>query len=101
MSRRSRSATRFASSSPRRSPSCGRRARASPSPMALPPPREDGTALVTGASSGIGAAIAGVLGARGYGVTLVARREERLLELASELAAAHGIRAGVITADLA
>jgi uncharacterized protein len=69
--------------------------------MALPPPREEATALVTGASSGIGAEIARELARRGHGVTLVARREERLLELSSELAAAHGIRAGVITADLA
>jgi uncharacterized protein len=68
--------------------------------MALPPPREEATALVTGASSGIGAEIARQLASRGHGVTLVARREERLLELSSELARDHGVRAGVITADL-
>ena len=69
--------------------------------MAVPPPREEATALVTGASSGIGAEIARELARRGHGVTLVARREERLLELSSVLARDHGVRAGVITADLA
>ena len=53
--------------------------------MALPPPAPGSTCLITGASSGIGAELARGLAARGLGVTLVARREERLAELAEEL----------------
>jgi short-subunit dehydrogenase len=69
--------------------------------MSLPSPRPTATAVITGASSGIGAALARGLAARGHGVTLVARREAALRDLADELAAAHGVRADIITADLA
>ncbi len=53
--------------------------------MPLPPPAADSTCLITGASSGIGAELARALARRGHGVTLVARRRERLRELADEL----------------
>jgi short-subunit dehydrogenase len=60
-----------------------------------------GTALITGASSGIGAELAKLCAAEGYDVILVARRGGRLEELAASLARAHGIRARALPADLA
>jgi short-subunit dehydrogenase len=68
--------------------------------MALPPPQPGSTALITGASSGIGEEFARQLAARGHGVFLVARREDKLRALADDLARLHGIRAEVASADL-
>jgi uncharacterized protein len=62
--------------------------------------RRRDTVLITGASSGIGLELARLFAGDGSDLVLVARGEDRLRELADALAAAHGIRAQVLAADL-
>ena len=57
-------------------------------------------ALVTGASSGIGTAIAHEYAKRGVDVVLAARREDRLQEIADEISAEHDVGTEVLVADL-
>ena len=60
----------------------------------------DKTALVTGASAGIGRAIAAALAAEGVQVAIAARRAEKLEELAREITAAGGKRPAILACDL-
>ncbi|MBA4048441.1 MAG: short-chain dehydrogenase [Sphingomonas sp.] len=59
------------------------------------------TALITGASAGLGAHFAQALAAQGHDLILTARREDRLHALAERLRAAHGVAVHVHAADLA
>ena len=67
-------------------------------PKLTKPPR---SALITGASAGLGAAFAQALAARGFDLVLTARRGERLQALAQEIEQSHGVRCQCIVADLA
>jgi uncharacterized protein len=69
--------------------------------MSLPTPSADTNVFITGASSGIGTELARGLARRGYPLVLVARRRERLIELADELQKDHGVRVDVLSLDLA
>jgi uncharacterized protein len=73
---------------------------AEPGAAALDNDAQPTTALVTGASSGIGVAIAGELARRGHALTLVARRADRLRDLAAEIGGKHGVRVEWISLDL-
>jgi len=57
-------------------------------------------AVITGASSGLGASFARKLAARGYDLLLIARREDRLQSIAYEISQQYHVRAEVLAADL-
>lgn len=59
------------------------------------------TALITGASAGIGEAFARIFASEGFDVILTARREENLIKLANEIESRYGVSAYVIAEDLA
>jgi short-subunit dehydrogenase len=73
---------------------------ASSTPIAMRISARRPVALVTGATSGIGASFAHVLGKEGFDLILVARREEALRQRASELAGRYGVNTSVIVQDL-
>jgi short-subunit dehydrogenase len=69
--------------------------------MSIPQPRTGGAALVTGASSGIGMAIARDLALDGHNLVLLARRRDRLESLATQLREQNCVRVDVVACDLA
>ncbi len=67
----------------------------------MPAQKPRDTALITGASAGIGEQLAELCAAHQFDVVLVARGEEKLRRLATELSSKHGIRAVVLPTNLA
>ncbi|CAJ1500011.1 mycolate reductase [[Mycobacterium] burgundiense] len=68
--------------------------------MPVPSPSPDARAVVTGASQGIGEALAAELAARGHSLIITARREEVLADLAARLTERHGVVVEVRAVDL-
>lgn len=69
--------------------------------MPVPAPSPDARAVVTGASQGIGEALAAELAARGHNLIITARREEVLTEVAARLTERYGVIVEVRAVDLA
>jgi short-subunit dehydrogenase len=69
--------------------------------MPVPAPSPDSRAVVTGASQGIGEALATELAARGHNLIITARRAEVLDELATRLSGRYGVTVEVRAVDLA
>ncbi len=61
---------------------------------------EHKTALITGASFGIGMELARVFAREGYNLVLVARSADKLRQLAAELEKSHGTRSLILATDL-
>ncbi|MHA1728641.1 MAG: SDR family NAD(P)-dependent oxidoreductase, partial [Promethearchaeota archaeon] len=59
-----------------------------------------GKALITGSSSGIGKEFARQLAEQGFDLILVARREEKLRQIAQELEEKHSVKTEILVADL-
>jgi len=62
-------------------------------------PEQPRTALITGASAGIGAAFADVFASHGFNLVITARREDRLQQVAEDIRKRHGVRVAAIAAD--
>jgi short-subunit dehydrogenase len=76
------------------------RTKVTPAPLRIDG-QEVGRVLITGASAGIGAVLAREFAKHGHRLTLVARRRDKLQQLAAELAGEHGVDVRLVVQDLA